>query len=282
MPPRLDRKTSIALAFASALPAVVSSSDDAQAVMRGQAAGAISKHMVKLVGTNLLCTATVVARDEILTVEHCVEKHKDEDLQIITNAGKIQVVDRARSGAHYRLKLKRPLPKSYQPIAIQGGRVDGPVTIAGFGAAVEAERMHSAGAKEAHLIFNATQRGLVDVKWKGQSISASACMGDSGGPVAKKIANRFVLLGLVERVSNYAGIGACGFVTHFSAAQGTDNQFSWPGEVSPLENTFSSPPATAQAHRSQVTKRDRAKRTAHPFRPKPRVVQANQRRAGLR
>src|SRR5437660_400698 len=54
-------------------------------------------------------------------------------------------------------------------------------------------------------------------------ISASACMGDSGGPVAKFDGKRYVLVGIVERVSNYAGIGACGFLTHFSSVSGVSN-----------------------------------------------------------
>ena len=53
-------------------------------------------------------------------------------------------------------------------------------------------------------------------------------MGDSGGPVAKFDGKRYVLVGIVERVSNYAGIGACGFLTHFSAVSGSSNYASAP------------------------------------------------------
>jgi len=41
--------------------------------MKGQSAGGISRHVVKLVGHNLLCTATVIGRDKLLTANHCVE-----------------------------------------------------------------------------------------------------------------------------------------------------------------------------------------------------------------
>ena len=49
-------------------------SSDAHAVMRGQGAGAISRHVVKMVGHNLLCSATVIGRQQLLTANHCVEE----------------------------------------------------------------------------------------------------------------------------------------------------------------------------------------------------------------
>jgi hypothetical protein len=99
------------------------------------------------------------------------------------------------------------------------GGTDSGYTIAGYGTAREAERMHSAGLKEARLVADSRYGGLVDPNRHGP-ISASACMGDSGGPVAKFDGKRYVLVGIVERVSNYAGVGACGFLTHFSAVSG--------------------------------------------------------------
>jgi hypothetical protein len=87
--------------------------------------------------------------------------------------------------------------------------------------------MHSAGLKEARLVADAKYGGLVDPRRRGP-ISASACMGDSGGPVAKFDGRRYVLVGIVERVSNYAGVGACGFLTHFSAVSGNSTYASAP------------------------------------------------------
>ena len=77
------------------------------------------------------------------------------------------------------------------------------------------------------LVADSKYGGLVDPKRRG-AISASACMGDSGGPVAKFDGKRYVLVGIVERVSNYAGIGACGFLTHFSAVSGNSTYASAP------------------------------------------------------
>ena len=104
---------------------------------------------------------------------------------------------------------------------------EGTYTIAGYGTAQESERMRSAGLKEARLVNDSRYNALVDPRRRG-AISASACMGDSGGPVAKFDGKRYVLVGIVERVSNYAGVGACGFLTHFSAVGGGTNVASAP------------------------------------------------------
>src|SRR5947209_19660380 len=62
-----------AFALAAASAAFLFGSSDAHAVMRGQGAGTISRHVVKLVGHNLLCSATVIGRQQLLTANHCVE-----------------------------------------------------------------------------------------------------------------------------------------------------------------------------------------------------------------
>jgi hypothetical protein len=199
--------------------------NDAQAVMRGHSAGSISKHVVKLVGHNLLCTATVIGRQQLLTANHCVEG--SGPFFVVAGSARIAVTSHAPSGQTTLLTLASPLPGQFVPIATGDAGTDGAYTIAGYGTAREAERMHSAGLKEARLVADSRYGGLVDPNRHG-TISASACMGDSGGPVAKFDGKRYVLVGIVERVSNYAGIGACGFLTHFSAVSGANNFASAP------------------------------------------------------
>src|SRR5260370_18202798 len=87
--------------------------------------------------------------------------------------------------------------------------------------------MHSAGLREAQLVPGARYNALVDPRRHGP-ISASACMGDSGGPVARFDGKRYVLVGIVERVSNYSGIGACGFLTHYSTFGGVPSYAAAP------------------------------------------------------
>jgi hypothetical protein len=194
---------------------------DAQAVMRGHGAGSISKHVVKLVGHNLLCTATVIGRQQLLTANHCVEG--TGPFFVVAGTARIAVTGHSPSGQTTLLTLASPLPAHFVPIATGGDAgTESSYIIAGYGTAREAERMHSAGLKEARLVADSRYGGLVDPNRHGP-ISASACMGDSGGPVAKFDGKRYVLVGIVERVSNYAGIGACGFLTHFSAVSGSSN-----------------------------------------------------------
>jgi hypothetical protein len=224
----LCKHSTSALLVASA--AFIFASGDAHAVMRGQGAGSISKHVVKLVGHNLLCTATVIGRQQLLTANHCVEK--GGPFYVIAGGARIPVASHAPSGQTMLLTLASPLPGQFVPIATgSDAGSDGAYTIAGYGTAREAERMQSAGLKEARLVADSRYGGLVDPNRRGP-ISASACMGDSGGPVAKFDGRRYVLVGIVERVSNYAGIGACGFLTHFSAVSGS--------------STFASAPAGSQ------------------------------------
>src|SRR3954468_20737133 len=202
--------------FLAASAAFVFSPSEARAVMKGQSARGMSRHVVKLVGHNLLCTATAIGRDKLLIANHCVEG--TGPFRVIAAGRQIAVASHRAAGPVTQLTLASPLPPSIVPIET-GTAADGTFTIAGYGTAHERNRMHSAGLKEARLIADPRYGGLVDPKRRGP-ISASACMGDSGGPVAKFDGKRYVLVGIVERVSNYAGIGACGFLTHFSAVAG--------------------------------------------------------------
>jgi hypothetical protein len=210
------RVPSLALGLVASA-AFIFASSDANAVMRGHGAGAISRHVIKMVGHNLLCSATVIGRQQLLTANHCVEG--PGPFFVIAGASRIAVAGHSPKGQVTQLTLASPLPASYVPIETGDAGSDGTFTIAGYGTAHEAERMRSAGLKEARLVADNRYGGLVDPRRRGP-ISASACMGDSGGPVAKFDGKRYVLVGIVERVSNYAGIGACGFLTHFSAVAG--------------------------------------------------------------
>lgn len=203
--------------FGAASAAFLFAPSDAQAVMRGHAAGSISRHVVKLIGHNLLCTATVVGPQQALTANHCVEGAGP--FFVIAGGRQIAVTDHTGSGQATLLTLASPLPPSVQPIATGDAPANATLTIAGYGTAQESKNMHSAGLREAQLVADSRYGGLVDPQRHGP-ISASACMGDSGGPVARFDGKRYILVGIVERVSNYQGIGACGYLTHYSTIGG--------------------------------------------------------------
>jgi hypothetical protein len=220
------RRQVSAFAFVlAASAAFIFSSGEAQAIMRGSSAGGISRHVVKLIGHNLLCTATVIGRQQLLTANHCVEG--SGPFFVVAGGRQIAVASHSASGQTTQLTLASPLPAQYIPIATGSAGGEGAYTIAGYGTAQESARMHSAGLREARLISDPRHNALVDPRRQG-AISASACMGDSGGPVAKFDGKRFVLVGIVERVSNYAGIGACGYLTHFSSVSGTSTYAAAP------------------------------------------------------
>jgi len=198
---------------------------DAHAVMKGQNAGGISRHVVKLVGHNLLCTATVIGRQTLLTANHCVEG--SGPFHVVAGGKRIAVTGQTAAGQVTQLTLASPLPGNVVPIETGAAAEGSSLTIAGYGTAHESQRMRSAGLKQAQLVPDKRYGGLVDPNRRGP-ISASACMGDSGGPVAKFDGKRYVLVGIVERVSNFAGVGACGFLTHFSSVSGASNYANVP------------------------------------------------------
>ena len=210
-------RRSVFALVAAASAAFIFASSDAHAVMRGSSAGGISRHVVKLVGHNLLCTAVVIGRQQLLTANHCVEG--TGPFYVIAGGKRIAVASHSAAGQTTQLTLASPLPAQFIPIATGSAGGEGTYTIAGYGTAQESERMRSAGLREARLVNDSRYNALVDPRRRGP-ISASACMGDSGGPVAKFDGKRYVLVGIVERVSNYAGIGACGFLTHYSSVSG--------------------------------------------------------------
>ena len=211
--------------FVAASAAIIFAPSEAGAVIRGHTAGNISRHVVKLIGHNLLCTATVVGRQQALTANHCVEG--PGPLYVVAGGRQIAVTSHTGSGQATLLTLASPLPASVEPIATGDAPGNATLTIAGYGTAQESKNMHSAGLREAQLVADARYGGLVDPHRRGP-ISASACMGDSGGPVARFDGKRYVLVGIVERVSNYQGIGACGYLTHYSTIGGIPNYAAAP------------------------------------------------------
>jgi hypothetical protein len=197
--------------------ALVMMTADAQAIVRGHGAGAIGRYVVRLVGQGgLSCSATVVGQQEVLTSNHCIDG--SDPYFVLAGGRRIKVASHAGDGTAARLVLVSPLPRSYAPIATGGGFGDGgTIVIAGYGTAVESAHPRSGGLRAATLVADGNSGALIDPNRRG----ASACMGDSGGPVARFDGGRYVLLGIIERASNPSPTRACGDRTHYVSVGGS-------------------------------------------------------------
>src|SRR5947209_6076432 len=182
-----------ALVVLAASAAFLFGSSDAHAVMRGQGAGAISRHVVKMVGHNLLCSATVIGRQQLLTANHCVES--GGPFFVVAGGSRIAVTSHSAQGQTTLLTLASPLPASYVPIATGETGGDGSFTIAGYGTAHEAERMHSAGLREARLVTDRRYGALVDPRRRG----AQNRNAPGHGKTARNNPRRFDFCGPWER-----------------------------------------------------------------------------------
>ena len=70
--------------------------------------------MVKLVGHNLLCSATVIGRQQLLTANHCVES--GGPFFVVAGGSRIPVTGHSQQGQTTLLTLASPLPAHYVPI----------------------------------------------------------------------------------------------------------------------------------------------------------------------
>jgi hypothetical protein len=218
----------------------------AEAIVAGRGAGAIGRHVVRLVSRSNECSGTAIGRQEVLTSAHCIAS--SNPYYVIARGRRIAVADYSDNGGTATLRLAQPLPPSVVPISV--GTRTGDFIIAGYGVSHESARAQSAGLREARLSQDGSG-ALVDPRRRGD-ISASACMGDSGGPVARFDGRRYVLVGIIERASHPSPTRACGNLTHFTAVGGSFFSSSFSETKSAAA---SSPPRRyVKAHRKKRVK----------------------------
>lgn len=187
----------------------------AQAVVNGYSSS-LSSYTVRLVGP-FYCTGVAIARRYGATAAHCANRR----MRVMGGGGSIAIAGVSRSvvlddGRRVRvsgdaviLKLASPLPFGVSAAPI-GGSAGERFTIAGYGTTDERARGAFGALHEASLVAG-PGRQLVDPNRSG-GISASACFGDSGGPVMRGGA----LVGIITRANYPRKRIACGFYTRWA------------------------------------------------------------------
>jgi Trypsin len=211
MPRRRRFAALVGLALSLSSPPV------AHAVILGTSSS-LDGHTVQLVDSagRVKCSGAVIDRSIVVTAAHCAGLRT-----IIAGGHRVAVAAAAHGtvvtetglrvsagGDAAFLRLRSPLPGSVGPIGIGPGG-GGSLTIAGFGAVDEIHQ--GGGALHEASLVHAGRFLLVDPRRSGP-ISASACFGDSGGPVV----SGGQLVGVITRASYPRSPRACGYYTHYA------------------------------------------------------------------
>ncbi len=200
---------------------------DAHAIVKGTSSS-LGSYTVKLAGRGTHCSGVAIARQAIVTAAHCA----GASMRLITG-GAIAIAGVTRSttlddgrrvsvsGDAAIVKLASPLPFSVSPAPVGAGTGDTYI-VAGYGTVDEASRGAFGALHEARLVA-AGPYALIDPYRQG-AIGASACFGDSGGPVMRGA----VLVGVISRAAHPSPRIACGHTTRWApiTVSGTATTFA--------------------------------------------------------
>jgi hypothetical protein len=151
-------------------------------------------------GGTSFCTASVVARNVVLTAAHCVGSLPDTKVRYLASSGPVVLgVEKIAINPHYKaeasrqsaflidlalLLLSEPLPSQFRPVELGGpGRVavGQRVIIAGFG--ITDENSGTAGALRAGVLVSSGPKTKFAILIDPAGTGLGGCTGDSGAPV---------------------------------------------------------------------------------------------------
>ncbi len=252
MPQIQSRRMTAALTLLLPAALLLGAATPSQAIVMGSSSS-LGSYTVRLVGP-YFCSGVAIASRYVVTAAHCANRR----MRVMGGGGSVAiagvshsvVLDDGRrvsvSGDAAILKLAEPL--SFVSAAPVGYGEGDSFTIAGYGTTDESARGAFGALHEASLVA-APGRQLVDPRRSG-ALSASACFGDSGGPVMRG----GTLVGVITRANYPNKRIACGFYTRWAPV------------------TVRGEARTAVAYAATFEEQRPAKRTRHATRTKEPAV----------
>jgi secreted trypsin-like serine protease len=203
----------------------------------------LTRSVVMVVGSyGTLCTATVIARDLLLTAAHCAQPGAQYQFVDAESGRETVLKDVARVARHPQFELKKlfahlatadiallkladPLAPPFSPLPLdtraQPAAAGELLTVAGYGVAVRGTSDSGGVLRTAALVAargpDALQIRLVDPRTSGKHAGLGACTSDSGAPALRGNGDSLAVVGLVSWSTGPNMGGGCGGVTGVTA-----------------------------------------------------------------